>query len=430
MSVWGTNWLLASGSLLVFLLSPLSAARGDQRSAAIAKLLEVGWSITPQARTAADQQYDEVVRLAGKDTRALEASWLVLMQQRRFDEALKRLDEHLAKEPDDLAALRAKTWIQTVLKNYSAAFLSADRLSTLLASHPPQTKDEQSVHDEVIGFLGRLAGYFGGPISDVINQDERKSLEKKFLDRLPESQRTLFEDARNGVLAKFIEMSDESTDARERAAAAVKAEKQKTLAELQADKEKLDTREKELEDRKTKLNNEFKSELDDIAKLERPLVQQQAQLSARGGILNSDLLGYSSQITLLQAAASQEKNVSRQQQLLAQANSLSLLASRIEADLLAINTLLRGVQVQRAGLQSRRTQAQANTASQIERIDRELADLGKRERRNEGLEKRASRPGTPATSKVRALSTQATALSTYDAFPLEAAKARLLESLR
>jgi hypothetical protein len=426
MSVCRGYWLLASGS---FLLLILGSARGDQRSAAIAKLLEVGWSITPQARAAADQQYEEVVRLAGKDTRALEASWLVLMQQRRFDEALKRLDEHLAKEPNDLAALRAKTWVQTVLKNYSAAFLSADRVSMLMASRPPQTDADRAVYDEAVGFLGRLAGYFGGPISDAINQDERKGLEKKFLDRLPESQRTLFEDARNSVLAKFIEMSDESTDARERATATAKAEKQKTLAELQADKEKLDAREKELEERKNKLNGEFKSELDDIAKLERPLVQQQAQLTARSGILNSDLFNYSAQITNLQGLASQEKNVGRQQQLLAQANSLSLVASRLEADLLAVNQLLRGLQVQRAGLQSRRSQAQASTASQIDRIDRELADLGKRERRNEGLEKRANRPAA-ATSKIRALSSQATALSTYDAFPLEAAKARLLESLR
>src|SRR5262245_24994038 len=111
MSVCRGYWLLASSSLLVIFICP---ARADHESAAIAKLLEVGWSITPQARAAADQQYEEVVRLAGKDTRALVASWLVLMQQRRFDEALKRLDEHLAKQPDDLAALRAKTWVQTV----------------------------------------------------------------------------------------------------------------------------------------------------------------------------------------------------------------------------------------------------------------------------------------------------------------------------
>src|SRR5262245_39555162 len=130
---------LPAGGLLLLLLAA-DAARGGDASAAIARLLDVGWSVTPQARADADIQYEEVRRLAGSDPRALEASWLVLMQQRRFDEALKRIEEHLAKEPDELAALRAKTWILTVRKNYAAAFLSADRLSMLIAMHPHTTE--------------------------------------------------------------------------------------------------------------------------------------------------------------------------------------------------------------------------------------------------------------------------------------------------
>lgn len=427
MSVCRAKWLLGSGML--FFLA-LGSARGGDASAAIAKLLDVGWSITPQARADADLQYDEVRRLAGADPRALEASWLVLMQQRRFEEALKRLDEHLAKKPDDLASLRAKTWIQTVLKNYAAAFLSADRLSTLIASHPTTTEADRAAHDEMIGFLGRLIGYFGGPAADSINQDERKALEKKLLDRLDASQRPLLEDARNSVLSRFIEMTDESATARVRAAATAKAEKEKTLAELQTDKEQLDAREKDLEDHRAKLNSEFRAELDEIAKQDQPLVQQQVQFTSRASLLNTDLLNTSAQITTLQQLAAQEKNATRQQQYYSQINSLSILVGRIEADLFSVNRLLRGVQSQRSGLAARRTQAQANTSNQVDRIDRELADLGKRERRNEGLEKRATRPTATSTSKVRALSAQATALSTYDAFPLEAAKAKLLDSLR
>src|SRR5262245_9070303 len=95
--------LLAGGAVFFGLM--IGAARGDDATAAIARLLEVGWSITPQARLAADAQYEEVARLAGKDVRALEAAWLVLMQQRRFDDALDRIEEHLAREPGDLAAL-------------------------------------------------------------------------------------------------------------------------------------------------------------------------------------------------------------------------------------------------------------------------------------------------------------------------------------
>src|SRR5689334_9303947 len=102
-------WLLITGSLL-FLATPAPAA---DASAAIARLLDVGWSNTPQARADADLQLEEVRRVAGSDVRALQAWWLVLMQQRRFDEALKPIDEHLAKEPTDFAAWRAKVWVQT-----------------------------------------------------------------------------------------------------------------------------------------------------------------------------------------------------------------------------------------------------------------------------------------------------------------------------
>src|SRR5262245_9196895 len=149
-------WSLASGALILCAQGSLTAS---EATAAIARLLDVGWSITPQARAAADVQLEEVRRLAGSDLRGLEASWLVLMQQRRFDEALKRIEEHLSKEPDDLAAWRAKTWVQTVLKNYAAAFHSADRLCGLLIASPATTDADNVAHDETIGFLGRLLGF-------------------------------------------------------------------------------------------------------------------------------------------------------------------------------------------------------------------------------------------------------------------------------
>ena len=421
------HWLLAVGACA---LAWAGVSRADEAGTAIAKLLDVGWSITPQARSAADQQWEEVRRVARNDLRAVEASWLVLMQQRRFEEALKRLDEYLAKSPKDLDALRAKTWVQTVLKNYPLAFLTAERLSSQLTTNRPTTEEGVEEHEEAVAFLGRLIGFWGGPAADAINQEERKSLEKKWIERLDESTRTIFEDARNGVLARYIEMTDESASTKDRAQVTAKAEKDRSLAELQIENDRLEAKAKELEERRTKLNSDFKAEMDDINRQDQPLVQQQTQLGSRASLLNADLLTYSSQITTLQQLAANEKNGTRQQQIFAEINSLSVLVARIDADLLGINRLLRNLQVQRAALQTRRAQAQSSTAAQIDRADRELAEIEKRERRNEGLEKRANRPATVTTSKLRSLAAQASALSTYDSFPLEAAKAKLLDSLR
>ena len=50
----------------------------------------------------------------------------------------------------------------------------------------------------------------------------------------------LFEEARNGVLTRHIELTDESAESREQAAVRAKAQREKTLAELQSEREKLD----------------------------------------------------------------------------------------------------------------------------------------------------------------------------------------------
>src|SRR5262245_38021426 len=178
-------WRLASAPLL--LLAPAVAAADEAEvRAAIAKLLDVGWATTPQARVAADLQREEVARTAGGDPRAPAAAWLVLLQQRRYDDGLKRIDEHLVRSPNDLNALRAKAWVQAILKNYPAALVAADKLSQQLAADPPNTDAERDDHKELIGFLGRLLGYLGGPVAAAVNQEQRKATEKQVLARSEE----------------------------------------------------------------------------------------------------------------------------------------------------------------------------------------------------------------------------------------------------
>ena len=410
-------------------LAPTQASEAEVK-AAIGKLLEVGWAITPQARTAADAHYLAATQIAGNDPRALAAYSLVLLYQHRYEDALKRLNEQLARSPGDLEALRAKAMVLTILKSYPAAMLAADQLSAAAAAEPRESASANPSQRDSIAFLGRLVGFLGGPVSEAVNQDERMALEKKLLARLDEAGVIVFEDARNGVLDKFIEMSDNQADARERAVADATADKEKTLTDVQAEREKIAARNKELADRKSKIRDQFQEELDDIAKKDQPLVQDLARLNARSNSLNGTLFAYEGEINRLQQLANSEKSNARKQQLLNQANQLAIAAAQINADLIGTNTLLQGVQNQRVALANRQAQAQASAQSQVNRIDKELEGLGKRDRRNEGIGKRTARPVSASTGKVRSLSAQATAFTTYEAFPLEAAKVRLLEALR
>ena len=90
--------------------------------------------------------------------------------------------------------------------------------------------------------------------------------------------------------------------------------------------------------------------IDEIAKQEQPVVQQQAQLTSRAGVLGTDLIGFQLQIATLQQLAAQQRNGGLQQQYLAQANALAITVGRLEADLLATNGLIPSIRSQRAGL--------------------------------------------------------------------------------
>lgn len=421
----------AASAMVLSLVLPQCASAIDRVAAdAIAKLLDVGWSNSPQARAAADTQITDVVKLAGGEPIAQQAWLLVLLQQRRYDEALKRADALIAKDATDTTALRAKAWIATLLKNYEAAMLAAEELSKQLAATPPMNEAEQAVHDDLFKFLGRMYGFLGGPIAEDVNQDARKAAEKAILARIPPTRQALFEEARDGVVAKFLEMTGAKDDERLKAIAAADAAKDKTLKEIDDERQKITDRSQELDDRRTQLQAELRDELSEIAKEDRPLVQDLARLEARAGSLNRDLFSYDMEIGRLQAQADREENENVRRQLLREADRLAFIASRVQSDLVAVTRQADAINAQRAGLLARQQKAQSSVADQVRSIEQELTGLAKRDKRNDAIEKRAARPASGVTSKGRALAAQATALSTYDQFPLEATKARLLELLK
>ena len=427
-------WLWA-GSLAAWigafvLAAPPSLADDAAEREAIAKLLDVGWAATPKARAAADAQFDVVRLLSGPSPAALEASLLVLLQQRRYDDASKRADDLLARNPADLTAQRAKIWIAVVSKNYAAAMLAADKLSRQLADDPPRADDEQAIHDDLHAFLGRIFGFLGGPAAENVNQDDRKASERQIADRILDTRRAKFEEARDGVVAKFLELTGDKDEERQRVIDQAAASRDKTLKELESENEAIAGRLKELDDRKSKLQSELRDEVAQIAKDDQPLVQELARLDARARAINRDLLFYESQISQLREMAAGEMNPTRRQFYEMEIDRVAFAAARLESDLFSVRRLVDSAQAQRAALVARQRRAQAAAADQAQKIDKESSNLAKRDRVNEALEKRVNKSPIGTTSKTRSLAAQATALSTYDQFPLEASRQRLLESLR
>jgi hypothetical protein len=423
------RWFLSLCAALVAAMPAYSLAE-EEATAHIARLLNVGWGTTTSFRTAADAQAEQMFAAAGRQPTALQAAALVQIKQRRYVEAAKLIDEILARDEGNLPAWRAKIWLQAVLKKYDGVMVSADKLSQLLPEDDAKTAEEEALIRPYVAFLGRIYGFLGGPAQSAVRIDGRKESERVVTARLTENRLNVFAEARDGVLQKFVELTDAKENFKDKAKEQADADREKTLAEVAELRDVNKERVKELEARVDKHKKEYEGEASAIRRADAPLQSELNRLSSRATTLNTQLFSIDSQIASLQAQLSSTKDPNIRAILIADIDRLSIIEGSTQAELLGLNRQAAGVQQQRSALAVRQQRADADLADKLGRVDDELASIAKKEKRADIAEKRATKATPMTPQSALSLSAQAAALITYDPFPLEQEKSRLLESLR
>jgi chromosome segregation ATPase len=316
------------------------------------------------------------------------------------------------------------------MKNYGSTLSVAEKLRASLPAESTQDEAGEAVAREQLAFLGRICGYLAGPVADNVDQVARKQLEKTILTGLNEDRKLIFEQARDSVSQKFFELTDTKLDTEKKNVEVRKEEAEQTLQDVEAARKEIEDRAKELEERGTKLQKELSDELAQIAKLDAPLAAELARLQTQADIISRDLVNFQIQIDRLNVQLARERDPNLRNLIRRDIDTVSFQASRVSGQLDAVQRQGQNVQAQRAALVARAQQAQGNFGGQLDRINKELVALGKREKRADYEEKKAKKPVSGSSTKTIALSSQVTSLSTYDKFPLEQAKERLLSELK
>lgn len=419
--------LVAAGLLLA--AAGRLFAQEEDASAHLARLLDVGWGTTTSFRTAADSHSEALFSAAGRHPKALFAAALVQIKQRRYSEAAKLIDEVLSRDEANLPAWRAKVWLLTVLKNYEAALVASDQLSKLLPKDDAKTGEEDESR-AYIAFLGRIYGFLGGPAQSNLNLDARKESEKAVTGRMSEPRQVVFEEARDGVLQKFVELTDAKLTVQDKAKEQADVDREKMLAEINELRDVNKEKVTELELKIEKAKKEHEKEIEAIRKADAPLQSKLASLQTQANSLNTQLVSIELQIVAVQTQYNMTRNPNIRQLLLADLNRLSVLEGATQAELFSINRQGTGVQQERSLLAVRQQRADGVLGAKIGQVDDELNAIAKKEKRADVAEKRAAKAGVPTPISALSLSAQASALITYDQFPLEQEKSRLLSTLK
>ncbi len=109
---------------------------------------------------------------------------------------------------------------------------------------------------------------------------------------------------------------------------------------------------------------------------------------------------------------------------------MAFLANRIAGELRGLERQADVIAGQRADLARRAQQLQNQIGGQVVGIDKELFDQAKKEKRLGAIESKAKKPVSGVSQGTLALNAQVAALITFDKFPLEEARTKLLESFK
>jgi hypothetical protein len=397
------------------------------RAAAIAELLTVGWDTRPDARLEVEKLYRQTSEDLPGDRTLVYAYALVKLQQRQYPEASRLLDQYLGIEKQDVFAWRAKAWISLLTKNAGGAVVELDKLSQLLADEKVKLSDEQ--RSELVTFLGRMVGFLEGPGEGSVTAASLTATRRKISERLPGTEREAFDSAISAVVDEFGVLATAKDDAQVQEISTQEKQNRERLVDLANDEAAMAERKEALQKTAEKIESEAVAEREIYAKADQPLIDQLSRLNSQAAIIDSQLANVSADILSIRALLAREKDPVLRDQYFRDLDRLSLLASRLDGDLLALSRRADGIKRQRSALALRHAQAQQTLANSLAAAQKEFKGIETKEKRADNEREKLKKPVVGNTGKVIALNKQAIALSTYESFPLEAEKQRILDLL-
>jgi hypothetical protein len=412
------------------------AADPDAAKAQTKALLEKAWTKSAAARTLADQCDLKSPPLQGHYQVAM-AHWLVLMKQGSndsYDKALESLESFFTSNPpagSALLGLRAKAWIQVTKKTYGEALKTADRLAqAVTASSMESSANVPANHAEAIEFLGHVVGFLEGPAEKSIDDNALKKFEATVLARFDEPRKKLFHDAKTAVATEFAKYVDKVADAKDDSKAAAAAAKQDKQSGIAADGAKIKEDADKLAKEQQQLRDEFLKRMDSLNRQEVPLRQLYMGLQNQLTTANNTLSQNQTTVQNIRLQVNGEKDANRRQQL---QNNLQQAQNNLDTAQRSADNISFQVKQAEANynvIQQNKAVLVREAQAKGFQLENQMQAIGVDQQKNEAKAKRVAKSKAGPSPKAATLGIEASAFRTYDTFPLEESRDRLLTAVR
>jgi hypothetical protein len=426
-----TYRLLTLGMLFVITLtwaSPKLAAQTLSR-AELSSLLETGWKASGLAWKAAQEEYGVLLRAAPGDPNLEYGYLLVMLRQRKYDEALDQSAKVLAAAPNHLPALQARVYTLTLLKKYEAALAEMETMAKSLVKPRTPALTQEEARDYA-RFIGRVWGYIHGPSLSALTEQSRETARERISAALGKNGAALFHEGAVAVLDKYAQLQQGLTITKADTIAAENAAKEQLKVTLADQKVQNAAETQSLAEKSSKLQADAEAQLGKLDTQIAPLNQQLALIDNRANNeqlnINAAEANIAQWINVAQNAGSPAELDNANIQINFHRNQRAIFINKLN-NILAQRA---GVANQLAALVATRQTVVNTFNAQNGAIERRLRELTGMSNRIANEEKKAAQPSTGLTTQTLSLNNKVTGFSTYEDYPFELQRTQLLESAK
>ena len=396
-----------------------AAAQSDS-SEIVKKLLVEHWDKNKTNREVADS----LLRQSSGDRGVLLSYSLQRIQQNRKKDAVKSIASLTANYPDDIDGWMLKTWLDTVTDDFDRALLGM--LSLKKAVDDPAAKVDDVTKRQVLRRMGRMIGYFSGPVKTKVNDDVLDHAIAGVTAGLAADDLKLVNEQRDRVLAEFEQMT-KNRDAK-KTEVTVKAQ-----ADANVKKQQLEQANKVLDDQQEKITPQIERLEEQAQQRVTNLRSEITPLESAGARVNVNIANVENNLNFLQfeifrlqalRTGDAAQDIFIDQQIRFSLNRLRF----IRFDLRQLYAERDSIYNQIDGIGSQIVATQNRVGGQINNLNGEIANVNREKRRNiKQIGKISAAPSRRAASKVGALDERARAFSTYDSFPIELFRQKMMD---
>ncbi|QDU94401.1 hypothetical protein [Lignipirellula cremea] len=362
---------------------------------------------------------------AETDPRAEYVIALAAMKARKYDEALARLDAATTRERTNLAAWRAKFWLLTYRKNRDHAIAQMKQLTLLFPERAANSEIDRELQLSAL-WMGRLCEYMASPgehppAGEAAAQIEAR-LQGDYLTQFQQGRREVIEEHEKYLAEIEASRADDETAATERA--------ENDANFVANERDRVATERDQIE---TSLSDAQKTATDAAAAIDKgfaPLQQQLQQLRLAVGPIQARINSLQLQHNDVIAQAARIQDPVLKESLLGQTDAI-IIQLRRERDFLRpyeFEAARLNAEYQR--LMQQKAIVGAQFQGQVNQANSRQESLNRTEKNLNRQENKPVRTTIPSSTRTRGMQAKAESLTSYQAFPLEEERLRMIQLLR